>query len=334
MTNEHMKSNILISFLIAAFSLLAGAAVGWKANDCRLHMSKERRVTLGGFQFISPLLDVELPEGYNVYSEPIPFKYLIENYVKELINSGTVLEMSVYYRDLSDGPWFGINEKVKYTPASMMKVPIMIAWLKRAEKNPAILRRKLLFDEKVIVAPPQTLRPKQTLKTGVSYTVEELLLYMMKFSDNKAMKLLSYDMPYEEIVSVVNSMDVGHDPDSGLNEISIHSYSGFLRILYNASFLNKEMSELALKMMSYQEFSEGIAAGIPQGVKLASKFGEYWLKDSPGTVQLHEFGIVYHPKGPYILGVLTRGRDWKKQADIIKSVSEMVYISVNRSLPR
>lgn len=328
------STNIKISVLLVLIGLLVGAVAGRYSCDCRSKKLKERRVKTGGFQFISPLLDVELPEGFNANAEPIPFKYKILQYVQQLINSGDVLDMSVYYRDLSDGPWFGINEKVKYTPASMMKVPIMIAWLKRAEKDPAILRRKLQFDEKVIVAPAQTLRPAQTLKPGVSYTVEELILYMMKFSDNKAMKLLSYDMPYEEIANVVKNMDVADDPNADLNEISVHSYSGFLRILYNASFLNKEMSELALKIMSYQEFPEGIAAGIPQGVKLASKFGEYWLKDSPGTVQLHEFGIVYHPKGPYILGVLTRGRDWKKQADIIKSVSEMVYNSVNMSLSR
>lgn len=327
-------SHIKIPVLSAVISLLVGAGIGWYAHDCRLINFIERRVKLGGFQFISPLLDVELPEGYTVYSEPIPFKHIIARYVDQQIKSGNVLEMSVYYRDLSDGPWFGINEKVKYTPASMMKVPIMIAWLKRAEKDPAILRRKLSYNEKAVVAPPQTLRPTQTLKSGGRYTVEELLHYMMAFSDNKAMKLLSADMPYEEIINVVRNMDVANDPGSDLNEISIHSYSGFLRILYNASFLSKEMSELALKMMSYQEFPQGIAAGIPPGIKLASKFGEYWLTEHPGRIQLHEFGIVYHPKGPYILGVLTRGHNWKEQADIISTVSELVYNSVNTSMPR
>ena len=103
----------------------------------------------------------------------------------------------------------------------------------------------------------------------------------------------------------------------------------FLRILYNSSFLNKEMSEKALQLMSYQDFPIGIAAGIPTGTKLASKFGEFSDSKYPGIIQLHEFGIVYHPKGPYILGILTRGHDYNKQAGIIRTVSKEVYDLVN-----
>jgi beta-lactamase class A len=328
-------ANKTVSFMIAAL-LLVGA--GWYAHGwfhrC-FNTANDRRIKLKGFQFVSPLLDVELPEGYGVGREPIPFKYKVKGFVEQQIKSGTVKEMSVYYRDLSDGPWFGINEKVHYNPASMMKVPIMIGWLKRAEKDPSVLQRKFVFEDKGYPGPQQGIKPAKSLTAGAGYTVDELLSYMMNYSDNKAMWLLYNGLTDEEYAYIFDSMDVANDPSDGNNSITVHGYSGFLRILYNASFLNREMSEKALKLMSYQDFPYGMAAGVPKGVIVASKFGEYGESSAghnPALVQLHEFGIVYHPKGPYILGILTMGNDLAKQTDIIRAVSAMVYKEVDASV--
>jgi len=293
-----------------------------------------KTVHRSGFRFISPLLDVELPEGYNVRNEPIPFKHKVKELVDQQIKSGKVREMSVYYRDLSDGPWFGINEKVVYNPASMMKVPVMVAWLKRAEKDPSVLQLKFTFDKNSKEVPPQNIRPEQTLKSGVSYTVDELLRFMMYFSDNKAMSLLYYALPMEEFAYVVDNMDVANESNGVYNSITVKSYSGFFRILYNASFLNDEMSEKALQLMSYQSFPEGFAGSVPNGITVASKFGEFSEKEIPDVIQLHEFGIIYHPGGPYILGVLTKGNNWKKQAEVIRSVSELVYNSAGKYISK
>lgn len=328
MSRPAVKKIFIFSVLTA---LLFGT--GWYAHywfDHRLGIFKQRRVTQRNFEFISPLLDVELPEGYDISREPIPFKAKIAKFVEEQIGLGQVQEMSVYYRDLSNGPWFGINENTKYNPASMMKVPIMIAWLKRAEKNPAVLRRKLTFDEKGYPGPPQGFKPAKTLADGASYTVEDLLRNMMYFSDNKSFWLLYHNMAPREYDAIFDNMDVNNDQDGDGNvKITVHSYSGFLRILYNASFLSKEMSEKALRLMSFEDFPKGIVAGIPKGIKLASKFGEFSDYKNPGMKQLHEFGIVYHPKGPYIIGILTRGYNIEKQVDIIKTVSSMIYNSVD-----
>ncbi|HET8733036.1 MAG TPA: serine hydrolase, partial [Anaeromyxobacteraceae bacterium] len=129
--------------LLAAWSAAIFAA-GWQAR-ARLGRpgpeARDRRVRQGGTRLVSPLLDVELPEGFGVEREPIPFKYKVERLVAERTSAGRVRAMSVYWRDLMDGPWFGIGLKRKYNPASMMKVPVMMAWLKRAERDPGQLRR-------------------------------------------------------------------------------------------------------------------------------------------------------------------------------------------------
>ena len=63
----------IFSLLIAAILLIAG---GWYAHVWYLHnfdKHKLRRVTAVGFRYTSPLLDVELPEGFKINREPIPF---------------------------------------------------------------------------------------------------------------------------------------------------------------------------------------------------------------------------------------------------------------------
>jgi len=314
--------------------ILAGCA-GWYAHQWHARYnesSPERRVVSRGYEFTSPLLDVELPEGFTVHHEPHPFKYKIVSFVKKKIKSGQVSNIAVYYRDLQDGPWFGINNDIEFNPASMMKVPVMIAWLKRAEKDPALLKRRLNYVESKNPVPEQYTKPALTLATGKSYSIEELLHYMMNYSDNKATALLYKALSDKELGDVLDSMDINNNPKEGGNFLTVHGYSGFFRILYNAAYLNREMSEKALQLLSLQDFPMGIAAGVPKGTKVAAKFGEIVPENKSEDIQLHEFGIVYHPKGHYILGVMTQGHDFIAQAEIIRDISRMIYSEVDSSL--
>jgi beta-lactamase class A len=319
----------------AAVALVAAFAAGWLAHASRQpDVPPERRVHGGGFRLVSPLLDVELPRGYDVRREPIRFRYKVERYVRDQIRAGRVREMSVYYRDLMDGPWFGVNEDRKYNPASMMKVPVMIAWLRRAERDPRALQQAFVFDPADYPERRQGNPPEKTLAPGGRYTVDELLHYMLGYSDNRAMWLLYRGLTAHELNDVLDSMDVTNDPGDEDNSISAHGYSGFFRILFNASYLGREMSEKALELLTLQEFPKGMVAGVPRGVTVASKFGE-WVPSGRGEpIQLHEFGIVYHPANPYLLGVMTVGDDWETQAAVIREVSALVYGEVEQARAR
>jgi beta-lactamase class A len=218
-----------------------------------------------------------------------------------------------------------VNEDRKYDPASMMKVPVMVAWLMRAERDPRVLEETFGFDARLYPGSAQELPPDRTLADGRRYRVDELLRYMLAYSDNRAMWLLFGALKPEELNDVLDSMDVTNDPDDTSNSTSVVGYSGFFRILFNAAYLNREMSEKALELLALQDFPAGIAAGVPRGVTVASKFGETSPPRPGGELQLHEFGIVYAPSGPYILGVMTLGHDRVAQAGVLRDVSALVY---------
>ncbi len=332
MNQEKFLNKIL--YLLAAASIFGA---GWYAGNWGHHSMngghhKHRWVKAKNFRFTSPLLDVELPEGMVVGFRPIPFKYKIEEFAKRQREKGHVQRLSVYFRDLQDGPWFGINQDDEFNPASMMKVPVMIAWLKRAEKDPKALTSTIFFDGKEDLSASQEIKPKQTIAPLRRYSVNELLHYMLNYSDNNATKLLFEKLKANELDAVLDGMDIENNPTEAGNSISVHGYSGFFRILYNASYLNREMSEKALELLSREDFPQGISAGLPDGIPLAAKFGEQTGKGPQGEYkQLHEFGIVYHPKSPYIIGVMTQGKDIGMLADTIREISRLIYSEVEKS---
>lgn len=323
---------MLKHIILAALML----ALGWYTHGWyHKHSSGiNRTVRLGNYRFISPLLDVELPEGYDARREPIPFKNTIKKYIDSQIKEGKIKNASVYFRDLSDGPWFGINEQINYNAASLLKVPIMIAWLKRAEQNPTELERTYTFREDLFPGWQQSIKPARTLSDGVAYTVETLLGYMLNESDNRAMWLLYENLKPQELDDVLDSMDIINSTESGENTITVHGYSGFFRILYNASYLNRQMSDKALRIMSHQNFPNGIELGLPKGTVFSGKFGEHVTSNSETFIQqVHEFGIVYHPKGPYIIGIMTTGSNISAQLAVLQQVSAITYAEFSKSRP-
>jgi len=111
--------------------------------------------------------------------------------------------------------------------------------------------------------------------------------------------------------------------------MSVKDYSSFFRILYNASYLSKEMSSKALKLLTQVNFNKGLVAGLPKGVKIAHKFGErgYALND---IKQLHDCGIVYHPRKTYLICVMTKGNKIEDLEYIIQKISKFIYQTVDK----
>jgi beta-lactamase class A len=320
-----MKQVRRTALYLSAAVLIAG--VGWHGHkwySSHYETVHPRRIAATGYRFTSPLLDVELPEGITINREPLHFKYKIEAYIREQIEKGQVRIVAVYFRDLLDGPWFGINENIEFNPASLMKVPVMIAWLKRAEKDPSILKRKMTFAVRDNSVPKPFTKPAREIEFGKSYTVDELLHYMLNYSDNNATAHLFKALTHQELGDVLDNMDVHNNPTQDGNLVTVDGYSGFFRILYNAAYLNREMSEKALKLLALDDFPQGMVAGVPPRTVVATKFGEVVPADDE-DIQLHEFGIIYHPSSPYILGIMTMGRDFATQEQVIRDISRMIY---------
>lgn len=239
--------------------------------------------------------------------------------------------LSVYFRDLEGGPWFGIREDEHFSAASLLKVPIMMTALREAESNPSFLRQELGYSGSFEDV-ENVLDPSKTILQGRYYTVEELLRRMIVYSDNNSKellksRLLSLGAANDPIAQTYRNLGIFNESDTLDLPITVKVYSSIFRSLYNASYLGKDMSQKALDLLSRVEFRDGLVASLPTTVTVAHKFG---VRSHGKEQQLHDCGIVYHPKAPYLLCVMTRGNDLTVLADAIRDVSRMVYEEVDR----
>lgn len=276
---------------------------------------------------IRPLLAYNTPES----NTPSPLKDELKKIVDREIRNKQITVASVYYRDLNTGMWFGINQDETFLPASLFKVPIMIAYLKEAGSHPSILLNEITNNLVRDENEKETIKALKSVTPGQTYTVEQLLHYMIEYSDNNATTLLFKYLDKDTLQKVFYDLDIQlPTADASKNFISVGNYSFFFRILYNATYLNHAMSEKGLEMLSKADFQDGIRREIPSGVPIADKFGEYFLiGDDKKERQLHDCGIVYHPKHPYLLCVMTKGDSFDKLKLTIQQISKATYAIVN-----
>lgn len=293
-------------------------AIEYKMSEQRLQSS---------YKFINPLLECDVN-----LENLVPIRKLqssLTDYINKQESINIVTYVSVYFRDLNNGPSFGINSNELFAPASLLKVPLMIAYYKMAEDDPAILTTKVKNEvsNSNEIYNAQIFKASKQLEPNAEYTVDELIDRMIIYSDNVAYKILYDRMDPQKRDSIYSDLDIdmsAENTDPTGNIISIKDYSTFFRILYNASYLNAYNSEKALKLLSQSEFNKGLSAGLPNGVTIAHKFGERFYSNS-SEGQLHECGIIYYKNNPYLLCVMTRGSDYNTLSKIISDISAATY---------
>lgn len=321
-------------FLIILVAMGSGIFISWIYNDSYKAPAQTSSPITGAVRekdadnpLISPLLAYNTPESASL----LPLKKSVKVVVDDAISSKKATAVSVYYRDLNTSRWFGINQDETYAPASLFKVPLLITFLKDAEENPKLLSTKITNDLTQDENEKETIKALKSIESGKIYTVEELLQYMIEYSDNNATALLFKHLDQNTLHEVFTDLDL---PTPTSNEdsdfISVQNYSFLFRVLYNASYLSHSMSEKGLEMLSKIDFDDGLRKGMPDGTTIADKFGEYYLLQD-GQIkehQLHDCGIVYYPKHPYLLCVMTKGDSLNNLKKILQDISHVTYQSI------
>jgi beta-lactamase class A len=283
----------------------------------------------------------ELPFRINTLKDPqrmteefTPLKNKLNSLIAQEVSNGSALQISVYF-DKRDGRWLSINKNEKYFPASLMKVPVLIAVLKVSEEDPNFLNKKIVFTEAMGLNDMEYFKPSKTLVVGRSYTVNELLERMIVYSDNDAVPLLLQTIDqkiFDEVFTDLGITIPGNASETLTDYMTVKTYANFFRVLNNASYLNRQTSEKALELLSRSDFASGIRAGVPVGTMVAQKFGERVFDVNPlshkSQKELHDCGIVYFPQHPYLLCVMTKGTDFSKLEESIKTISQAVYASI------
>jgi beta-lactamase class A len=251
-----------------------------------------------------------------------PLKSKVSNLISSYKSQNAVASASVFYMDLNTGAWFALNGSEGYTPGSLIKLPVCLSFFKSSELKPGVMERMLFYDPKLHGVPIQTYEV-EPIKPGKAYSMAELIRRVLRDSDNYSTSLINEQIDYDALKMLYEDLDQSvpdmHDISYTTNVID---YSRFLQVLYNGTWLSERNSETALSYLAQSSFNEGLTKLLPVGTTVARKFGEYGKGEFK---QWHESGIVYSPKGHYMITVMTKGYDNEKLRLAIAEISKAVY---------
>ncbi|KKS08886.1 MAG: Beta-lactamase class A-like protein [candidate division CPR2 bacterium GW2011_GWC1_41_48] len=291
--SKSFKSNF--PYLILFLTLIAGFAIGLlvKGTIFDTNSSNLKALRLGGYKFISPLLFCDAGNSEESTDQKL------ENKIKQLVDK-----------------------------------PVMIAYFKLARTDPKILDKKIMVSFEEDTNSVQGIKPKDYAKNGRTYSVQELIEKMIKHSDNNAAYALTYNIDQNLLDQTFKDLKIPYPTSEVADYISASDFSYFFRVLYNATYLKRDLSERALNILSEVDYKEGLVAGVPKDVPVAHKYGLGGNIDRSNSVynELHDCGIVYHPREPYFLCVMTKSiSDTPIIESTIKSISSEVYKEVERA---
>jgi beta-lactamase class A len=305
-------------YLAAKTSSAAGRQINVipQSNGCAIDLIRENS---HHGQLIDPLyladVDAESPKFSSL-------KWDLSQIILDWEKNGSITSVSVYMRELNDAKWMSIDCEEPYLPGSLMKVPIMIYYLKQEQDHPGTLNTELVYKRPVHSFPSQAFRG-DSIVPGRKYKISELLRYMIVESDNNATYVLTTNLHMDQYSLIFSDLEIPvYDPANTDYTISPRQYSKFLGILYNATYLDEKLSEYALQLLSKCKFKEGIVRDLPAGTLVAHKFGERGINYD---MDFSESAIIYHASNPYLLTIMTKGKDVKLQTALISELSKEIF---------
>ena len=251
---------------------------------------------------------------------------MIVNELKEIIEKCDA-DISMLVKDLSHNEiLFNYNEEKVYPSASIIKIPIMIEALSKADnlEIPLLTKIKIKDSDKVDFS----IITEQNL---TQCTFLELITWMIISSDNTATNVLIDLLGMDKINDRINSlgmkttklqrkmMDFEAVKEGKNNFTSLKDMLVVMEGLYRGEIINKEVSKKAIDIMKNQRDNTMLKRYIQENIVLANKTGELHNLNN-------DVGIFYTKRADYFIGVFVHNvRDNEQAYKIIGKLSKKVY---------
>ena len=241
--------------------------------------------------------------------EMTSLKNKINTYLKN--NGLPASEWSVYVKNLNSDRSIYINKR-RFTAASTIKLFTMGATYDKIQK-------------------------KKLTKTSHIYS---LLYSMITYSSNDAFNSLSGDYVGTDYINqfikkngfTSTAQYKGIGPSThpyytqttsyGVNHTSAKDCGKLLEMIYDGKLVSKAASKEMLNLLKQQKLRSKIPAGIPSGITVANKTGEY------ENFQ-HDTAIVYGKKTTYIICIFSEDTVGANSYYHIQQLSRLVYNHLN-----
>ena len=274
--------------------------------------------SLDSFKERYPFIDISrhlMPQEHFISTlQPIRERF------QEIVTREGASSISIYFEYLNTGANISINQDLRVFPASLVKVPLAMAVMKKIERGEWQLHNELVLmgDDRDYEWGDVHKRP-----IGTRIAIEELLEEMLISSDNTAFRMLYRNLSFDELQDVLVALGL-EDLFNEEGKITAKEYTRLFRALYTSSYLNRENSQRLLDILGRTEYDEYLGQGIPDKVPFVHKIGE----NEDANVVL-DAGIVYVNNRPYLIAVAidygTEGIGREQALAILGEISRESY---------
>lgn len=307
------KITLLFIFLII-FSFGLNIFLLLKINNIQNSVISEQ------FHLINPFTEEYIDSNIQDANLILHYNGLNETIQRDIKLYNAAGKVSIFLQDTKTGAWMGINEKEGFIPASLLKIPIMIAILKKVDREEISLKDRIELIQSDINYLSGTLYKLERYNVSI----EDLLKEMILSSDNTAKNALKRQLSPAEINAVFAHIGIPNPYiDNNSPIISPRGYTRLLKSLYFSTFLSPALSEKALDFTTDTQEENLISKEIPPEIQVAHKFG---MNDNG----IHDCGIIYHPKNPYFLCIMTKDLELEINKKLINQISKDIFEFIDK----
>ncbi len=207
-------------------------------------------------------------------------------------------QYGIYVIDLNSNKQIGINENLKFTAASVGKLPVLIAYYQAVDKGKIDPETVYVLEEKDRWV--YGTGSMQNSPAGAKFSYQEVADLTANQSDNMGAQLLQKwlktTMPEEMTLEEAGKLWVD---------------------LYRNKLVSNSSKEKLFNSLTDTVNEDRIPAGVPEGVKVIHKFGS-----EAGVV--NDCGIV-EAKNPYVICVLSTEVNDGEAQEILPQISRVVW---------
>ncbi|MBP9719283.1 MAG: serine hydrolase, partial [Candidatus Levybacteria bacterium] len=206
---------------------------------------------------------------------------------------------AIYYKDIKTGETYEKNAQKQFQAASLYKLWIMGEVFHQIDEG-KLKKEDILKDSVENLNKRFNIASESAEKKEgeVELSVEDGLEKMITISDNYAALLLSSKVRLSNVTNFLKRYGLTHSSIGVPPKTTAHDTGIFFDKIYKGEIVGQLYSKEMQSILRRQKLNDRLPKYLPEPVLVAHKTGEL-------DGFKHDGGIIYAPKGPYILVVLS-----------------------------
>ncbi len=232
-------------------------------------------------------------------------------------------DYSVVIKNLKTGEFYNLNEKHIYTSASLYKLWTMGTVFQQIKDGKLTMDKTLSASIPTLNAAFNLGDDAEATQGAITRTVEDAVEQMITISHNYSAILLTYTVKNATVQKFLADNQFTSSQTKTIPTTTPEDIAKYFEKLYKGELISKEASNQMLEILKRQELNDRIPKYLPEKTVIAHKTGElYGVK--------HDAGIVFSPKGDYIIILMSDTASQAHAAEVEAKISKAVWEYFNK----